>query len=1209
MKIQDMFVKPLHRQINGVVKADQNDDATVYQELEEYVVTRELETHFRSFFSSYTTPLNDPSVPNRIGIWISGFFGSGKSHFLKILSYLIANRASVDASGSSRLASQFFDQSKLQDAMIRADIGKAVSNPADVILFNIDSKASNNDGGNPILNVFLRVFNEHQGFSSDHPHIAHMERHLSQRGVYEKFKQVFAEASGSSWESERDAYQFYQDDVEKALAAALDLSVEAAHKWFENAEQDFSVSVEKFCEWVKEYLATKPAQHRILFLVDEVGQFIGNDSRLMLTLQTLTENLGTICQGRAWIIVTSQADMDAVMGEFSASKANDFSKIAGRFKTRLSLSSSNTDEVIQKRLLKKTPEADEALRQLYAAKGDILRNQISFDRSGPTLKNYDGADSFVSNYPFVPYHFQLVQKVFEEIRKVGATGAHLAYGERSMLDAFQMAAQRLSAQEPGALVPLHSFYHAVEGFLDTAVKRTIDQATENPVLDQFDVQLLRTLFMIRYVDLVKGTTGNLVTLSIEQIDADKLALRRKVEEALMRLEKESLITRNGDEFLFLTNEERDISRKIKSIDIVSNEENKELANLIFRDLLRDKNKFRYSVNNSDYSIGRYLDGHSIDGRYENDLRVEVVSPLDSEYALHTEGGCIARSSDDRGKALLKLPDDNDFFAELRTWLRTNKYIRLNDDASQPEISRILADRGRENQERKKRLRLKLEELLISADVYALGQHLKPVTSSPVNKFDEACQYLLENTYNKLGYLRVLQKDPVRELHATLHTDDIAQMGLSLDGEDGNPQAVKEVDQFITLKASGDSTLMVTDIVDQFGKRPYGWPEMEVLLILARLAVLGRITFHTAGPSLHLPDVFELLQNNRQRSKVSVMRKRRTEEAVLKAARELSKDLFSTLGPDNEKELFAFYREHFGAWLSNLRSYQSKADVGQFPGKALIRSIILLIERLLSNDDSFDFFKTLTEKKNDYLDAEEDYRDIHHFYSKQMSSWQQMLIALRRFQPNAQSLNKDANTAKALADLEGIAKNESPYGHVQKIVGLIETIDTANNALLYEKRSHAIGRLDEKITRLQHEIEGSGVATPDLSNRLLLPLQQIKKQLADETSVAQIYMLQTQVADEKLDDALLQLDRAMQHERERQKKLAAAPGTPGQTGETKVQLVAEPKPVAEVSASALLGRVQSGLYLETQQDVDKYLSALRAELERLIKQNQRIRIRG
>lgn len=125
------------------------------------------------------------------------------------------------------------------------------------------------------------------------------------------------------------------------------------------------MSVENFCNWVKEYLDTQPAKHRVLFLVDEVGQFIGNDTRLMLTLQTITENLGTICKGRAWIIVTSQADMDAVLGELSSTKANDFSKIAGRFKTRLSLSSSNTDEVIQKRLLRKTEAAEAELRALW----------------------------------------------------------------------------------------------------------------------------------------------------------------------------------------------------------------------------------------------------------------------------------------------------------------------------------------------------------------------------------------------------------------------------------------------------------------------------------------------------------------------------------------------------------------------------------------------------------------------------------------------------------------------------------------------------------------------------------------------------------------------------------------------------------------------------------------------------------------------------
>ena len=401
-----------------------------------------------------------------------------------------------------------------------------------------------------------------------------------------------------------------------------------------------------------------------------------------------------------------------------------------------------------------------------------------------------------------------MQKVFEEIRKVGATGAHLAYGERSMLDAFQMAAMSVAGKEIGALVPMHAFYRSVEGFLDTAVKRTIDQASENASLDAFDVQILRTLFMIRYVDLIKGTLDNLVTLSIEKIDEDKLALRKRIEETLHRLEKESLITRNGDEFLFLTNEERDITRKIKATDIASTDENKELASLIFKDLLKDKNKYRYHINKTDYSIGRYLDGHTLDGRYESDLRVEVVSPLDLDYDQLKEAGCINKSSEGvAGQAVIKLPDDNTFFQELRTWLKTNKFIRLNDDGTNSDLTRILADRGRENQERRKRLRHTLEDMLLRAECYALGQHLKLSSTSLAIRFDEACEYLLENTYTKLGFLKVLQDDPMRELKAVLTVDDIGQMGMELDGEEGNPQAVKEVEQYITLRAGSNDRLL------------------------------------------------------------------------------------------------------------------------------------------------------------------------------------------------------------------------------------------------------------------------------------------------------------------------------------------------------------------------------------------------------------------
>ncbi|MFP5064750.1 MULTISPECIES: BREX system P-loop protein BrxC [Acinetobacter calcoaceticus/baumannii complex] len=1224
MNIKELFYKPLDRAINGVVKADQDDDATVYQELDEYVVTNELEKHFRDFFQSYGTDLSDPSIANRVGVWISGFFGSGKSHFLKTLSYILANKVAHDADGHERSAADFFDESKIRDAFIRADIGKAVSQHADVILFNIDSKASSNDDGNPILNVFLRVFNEYQGFSADHPHIAHMERHLSQKGVYETFKKAFEESSGMSWSEERDGYQFYQDDVEKAISHVLGLSSEAAHKWFEDSEQTFSVSVENFCQWVKEYLDSKGTQQRMLFLVDEVGQFIGSDTRLMLTLQTITENLGTICKGRAWIIVTSQADMDAVLGELSSSKANDFSKIAGRFKTRLSLSSSNTDEVIQKRLLRKKPEAETLLRAVFEQKGDILKNQISFDRSGPTLKNFDGADSFINNYPFAPYHFQLVQKVFEEIRKVGATGAHLAYGERSMLDAFQMAANAIATDEVGTLIPFHRFYASVEGFLDTAVKRTIDQAGGNKTLDSFDVQMLRTLFMIRYVDIIKGTLDNLVTLSIEKIDEDKLALRKRIEECLQRLEKESLITRNGDEFLFLTNEERDITRKIKATDLSASEENKELANLIFKDLLRDQNKYRHQANKMDYQIGRFLDGHSLDGKYESDLKVEIISPLDTEYSLYTEAFCIGQSAEAEGQILLKLTDDKLFFSELRTWLKTNKFIRLNDDGTQSDITRILADRGRENQERKKRLRTRIEEMLLDADCYALGQHLQLSSSSSTTKLDEACRYLLENTYNKLGYLQVYQQDAWRELNAVLTVDDMAQLGLSLDGAQSNPKALHEVEQYISLRATGTDRILVSDVIERFTKRPYGWPDAEILLLMGQLAAIGRISLQLNGGTLQLKDAFEPLQNSRRRRDVSIIKKRQTDDQVLKQARQLTQDLFSAMGPATEKELFEFYTQRLKNWLANFKSYKSKTDVGQFPGKKVIEQSILTLERLLANSDSFDFFKIVVENKDDYLDLEEDYRDIHEFFSNQLQSWQQLQHALRHFEKNKQALSNDPLAKTTLTELHRIATAESPYGLLNKVADLVRTVESVNERLLSGKRSHAVEQIDDKIKQLEVEIKNSGIATAELSNKLLRPLQLLKSDIEVESSLSNIFMLQTQTAVERFDEALYELEREVRLEIQRQAtQLAQSKAESVSSNSTtfstaKVSaatipvqpaiVVVPPKPVVEVDVASIYSKTSNSVYLETEESVEQFIKVLEVELKKIVSDKKRVRIR-
>jgi len=478
MLIKNLFERDIFRPINGVVKADQLDESSVWQELDEFVITRELDQHVRKFISWYLEAVDQGKSPDpsgKMAVWISGFFGSGKSHFLKVLSYLLRN-CTHNHNGQSRQAVEFFE-SKVKDAMLFGDIKRAVVANTDVILFNIDSKADHRSGRDLILRVFLKVLNELQGYSGDHPHIAHLERYLEGKGKLKAFQEAYHKHTGLDWLKERDAYQFNRDEVVKALSETLGQSQAAAEKWIDGAEDNFSLTIENFCKWVKEYLDSKGPQQRIVFLVDEVGQFIGTDSHLMLNLQTITEELGTFCRRRAWVIVTSQEDMDTVLGEMTKAKKQDFSKIQGRFFPPLSLSSANVDEVIQSRLLAKLEDVKDELEAQFKQKGDILKNQLTFKNCGMTFRQFKDGEDFVKNYPFAPYQFQLIQKIFESIRKAGATGLHLARGERSMLDAFQSAAKTVSNNEVGLLVPLYDFYPSIESFLDTSVKKTIDQTS------------------------------------------------------------------------------------------------------------------------------------------------------------------------------------------------------------------------------------------------------------------------------------------------------------------------------------------------------------------------------------------------------------------------------------------------------------------------------------------------------------------------------------------------------------------------------------------------------------------------------------------------------------------------------------------------------------------------------------------------------------
>lgn len=1198
MKIRELFTKPIDRPINGVIKADQRDAESIWQELDEYVITKQLTEYFRRFFDAFLAAADNPKDPvlsARMGVWVSGFFGSGKSHFIKILSYLLENIEAVNPKdGTPRRAAQFFDDRKIKDAMLLADVQRAVQGSSDVILFNIDAKADSKSDRDVILQVFLRVFNEKLGYSGDAPHVAEMERHLVSKGAYDVFKSAFAEKNGSTWDVERDAVDFLRDDVVFALAKALKQSEESAAAWFDNARDTFRINIEGLAKMIQEYLETKPAGHRIIFLVDEVGQFIGDNTQLMLTLQTITEQLGTLCKGRAWVIVTSQEDIDAAIGEANKAKSQDFSKIQGRFHTRLSLASSNTDEVIGERLLAKTEAAHVALRDRFEKKGDIINNQLAFVGNSVTMKSYKDAAEFVACYPFAPYQFALLQKIFESIRKVGATGKHLSKGERSLLDAFQSASVRNADRDIDALVPLYDFYPSIESFIDTSAKYSIDTAPNNAALETYDVQLLKALFLIRYIpDIVKPNIDNLATLCVDQIDADKLVLKRRIQESLARLEQQRLVSRNGDLWFFLTNEERDVAREIGHVAVSANEKWRLLSELIFDDILSGQTKVRHKDTKADYEINRFLDGAPWKNA-SHALTLEVVTPLGDDYEALSDAKCILRSSEGGGRALIRTGEGDRLDIELTLYLQIEKFIDSPKASSAAaSLKRILSDRKDENRERRARLLAQLSELIVTGDFYALGQKPQIKAATPTTLLDELVSYLISNTYTKLPYLKIRQADPIAEIKAVLATDDIGQQGLQLNGEEGNPLALKEVREYLQLKASAERVLL-SDVVDRFTGIPWGWkPEWEVVLLVARLFMAGEIKLMCEGDDLDPKSAVDPLTKTVRFKQVAILKKKVPDAAAIKRARDLYKEVFSKIAREDADGLVADFRAALGDWQSDLKGYVQTASAKHHPGKDVIDAAITRIGKQLAIRDAFEFIEAMLAAKTDWLDTGDDIHDVVSFYKTQLPTWRKLLEALASFGDNRDVLLKVPTSAAALTDLETIRDNPAPYGQIPRIDALIKTVEAVSEAAAEEKRERALISIDAKIAEVQKSLDQIQ-ADADICNKALHPLQDLKTKVAGLSSIPKILYLQEQGGN-LLDDAMLAIQSGL---------AKPVPSSElGMPASTQTPSLAQPKPSKVIRAAEL----SPSIYLETEADVEAYVAKLKAELLDAIHSGKRARI--
>ena len=711
MKLQDMFLKSIDRPINGVIKVMQTDDQNRRQELEEYVITRELQKHFGAFYDQYEKGIEGST--DKIGVWISGFFGSGKSHFLKILSYLLANEE-VDG----KKAIDYFEDKFAYDPYRYAMMRRISETPTEVILFNIDAKSPMGKDSDAILRVFTKVFYEHCGYYGDDMKVASLERFLDRQGKLDAFKEAFLKINTEPWQTAREAFAFWEDDIVQALTQVTGMSEQSAHNWF-NGEETSELSIDRLAREISEYVESKAPNFHLIFSVDEIGQYIGDNSGLMLNLQTVVEELGSKCMGKVWVIVTSQEDIDSV----THVKGNDFSKIQGRFNTRLSLSSASVDEVIKRRILSKTETADTLLRLNYQQNSSVMRNLFSFAPGTiADLKGYSSEDEFVEAYPFVPYQFKLLQEVLVQVRKHGSSGKHLSGGERSMLSAFQEAAQKFKFEDENCFVPFYAFYDTVHTFLDGAIRRVIDRATRaaqtGDGLKEQDVDVLKLLFLIRYVDGIASNIENLSTLMISDIHADKVTLRRVLQESLDRLVHENYASRNGETYLFLTDEEQDINREIRNVIVDQNEVIHMIGQAVFGDLYPGK-KYRYK-NRYDFAYDQMVD-NAVVGQPASDIKLRLItlasglqeSDADAQLILQSRAG---------NEAIVLLNNSGDYYQEFEEVRRIEKYIKQRNISQLPEsIRKIIQAKQSEAKEREKTATNLLKDAIVKGSFYISGE--------------------------------------------------------------------------------------------------------------------------------------------------------------------------------------------------------------------------------------------------------------------------------------------------------------------------------------------------------------------------------------------------------------------------------------------------------------------------------------------------------
>ena len=1196
MRIQGIFEHDINRNINGVVKVADRGEALLRQELEEYVVAKELQGHFATFFRNYERSIDEPT--GKIGVWISGFFGSGKSHFLKMLSYILEN---PEIGGKH--AVDYFD-GKMADPMVYAAMKRAASIPTETLLFNVDSKGGKWKEGDTaktaLMRAFQSVFYENQGFYGEDLKLARLESFIESKGKTQEFRDAFERISGMDWVESRPGWSFYEDDVVETMQEVLGMSRDAAQHWFDGTESDV-ISSEAFAKEVAAYIESKEAelgQFRLLFMADEIGQFIGSDNSLTLNMQTMTEDLGTFCGDKVWIAVTSQQAIDSVTDIVGM----DFSKIQGRFDTRISLSSSDVDEVIKERILAKTDEARAALEVEYEKQSTVLKNLFSFDDSTSDLFGYAGSCDFVESYPFVGYQFRILPDVFTKTREHGFSGKHMSSGERSMISAFQESVWPIQEDEIGALVQFWRFYDTIEKALDYGIRQVVsrcqDAADEGHGLLQQDVHVIKALYLIRYIGDITPNVNNISNLMIDSMDVDKIALRKEVQASLERLVRENKVARNGDKYNFLTSEEQDVADEISKVQIESAEVIERIKHLLFDDIYTHT---KHRVGQNDFPFDRYVDD-SVHGKDMGGMKLNVITYA-HEWSRLNVGEFAFKSVN---QALIGL-EEGDYYELLDMSCRVEKYIRTSTTSQWSATKRDIVTRKREEgRENEKAARKALEDAVAHARVAVNGRAVNVREKSASKVLDAALDALVSEVYTKAGCIDTSVNSDA-EIISVYRGELLNQ--LDTDGNLPNWRAADEIMIFLDAQAYTHQATNMGDLKRKYQRAPYGWREADIAAVVARMLHDQKVSLSVGGRQLDAGDVHEIVAALRTNAdKASIKKREAIDASVLASVQRLMKEFAGTSQvPADEDNLVAFAKDTLHGVVDECRDLLAKYYVhGEYPGKAVVSDGGKLISNLLTNEaDPLLLLTVLSGKQaqDQLLDLSEDLEKVRGFFNSQVRLWDESAKLIAQLGTEGIYLEGSTEAQDAIERIERILGMGEPYSMIKNLNALNSKLAGELKSAADVKRANLLASIENAVSELERYAGEEAKGCEDAAGSVLTAVRQAaaaKKNAAMTQKLcsqldAQLKQLEAWVGQQyqKIDEAIAQA-RAKEEAAKRGKVLTgAAPVVPK-------PMVSRPKVLHR-------SRVCPTKTMRTEEEVCEYVDKLRDALLDALRESGAVRL--